>query len=284
MISGRPVLTSEERGLPRVSGIPLLDGNDYELLQADLAHPNAPHVGDIALHQGVPQDRAAFDHLEQAAVRGRPHGRRSQDDRVVAKVNSLHLDDGRVALLAGVIACPFAKRSLDPGLARRDKTHHDDFAVRRDGQSRDLFLHYLDRLALHSAHEVVFAAGRQLHSPDPIDYRMMAERHGHRAGLAQRVVFLVMDPSMFARRNVQGSRILVVDHDAVGPHVHFTVVGIAGDDGVPGADISASVGLVPFGYRQFEQIDVLAGAHVFEYRTAAHHFKGKLVHARFPGA
>jgi len=90
----------------------------------------------------------------------------------------------------------------------------------------------------------------------------------HRAGLALFEIFRAVHASVFSWRDVHAQGVAVVHHNAIATHVDPAVVGIAGDDHMAGADISATVPFVPNGNWKLEEINVVAFIDVFENRPA----------------
>ena len=116
--------------------------------------------------------------------------------------------------------------------------------------------------------------------------RVLPEGDGDLEGLVLVEGFLAVDAAVLARRDVDRQAVLLVDHGAVGAHVHPALVRVLGHDHVGGADVAAAVLVVPLGHRQLQHVEVLAGEHVLVERALVHVLRRdqcRVVEAFLPG-
>src|SRR5205807_7999841 len=99
------------------------------------------------------------------------------------------------------------------------------------------------------------------------DQRILSERDRYLANFTLRKMFLAHDAAVFAGRDIETQRVLVVDHHTVSSQIYPTLVGIASDIHGAGPDIPAAVQLVPFRGRELPHVDVLAPKDVLHYRA-----------------
>src|ERR1051325_2792946 len=267
-IGARVALRGDERGLARVARIALLDRDDeHETAAAGDRKPYALDVRHAGLFQLVPDKRRAEIRAIPAQFRRRTAWRRAQNNRVVAVIDALDLDDRLGTLVARVIAGPLAEWTFGPRLVENNVAFDRDLGSRRNREAGVLAFEDFERLAAHAADELVFrhavgnfdAAGEKRE-------RVMAERHRDLAVPAGVQIFLALDAPVLAGRDVEADRVLVVDHDAVGAVIHPTLVGVFGDVDAAGADVASAVVLVPFRRWEFEDVDVAVALNVFHAR------------------
>src|SRR5205085_8343271 len=140
-----------------------------------------------------------------------------------------------------------------------------DFGVGRDRQTGDGAANHLDRGTAHAADPVELThAIRDLGAPGEELERIAAEDHRHRAGLAAVKVFLAMQTTVLAWRDVVAQSPGVMEHDSVGADVDPAVVRIAGDVEGAGPDISTAVARVPARRGEDGHVDLVASADVLE--------------------
>src|SRR5581483_569474 len=180
------------------------------------------------------------------------HRRHSQDDRIVAVIQRLHVND-RLGPGAGrVVAGPFSERTLVARFhsGRGNRSGDDYLGGRGYGQPGYFLADDLDRLTAHVADQVVLAHAQLLAEEWGCageQDRLFPEGHRHRADLALGPVFPFDDGTGVIRRNVQPQACLVLDHHPVGAEIDLTGVRVAHDHHAAGTDVSATVELVPLG-------------------------------------
>src|SRR5262249_3735111 len=260
-------LGSDVRGLHRVARIALRDRHRVQHARgADLVAPHLIHarhagIDHVLLDDGRAHDGAIARHL----VRAGAHRRHAEQDRVVAVIDRLDVDDRDLTHAAGVVAGPFAERPLRVGLARLDVAFDHDLGVGRKRQPRDLAAYHLGRPPAHAADDVELerAVGRLDTAVEEGD-RIAADHHHHRHGLTPLEIFLAVDPARVALRPDQADRLPAVHLGAVGAGVEPVLLGIARDAVGAGADITAAVPLVPDRGRELGDVDVVAHHDVLE--------------------
>src|SRR5260221_9962719 len=111
----------QQPGLARMAGIGLLDGDDVEHARAaEFVHPHAGDAGQSRALDLAP-DHAGLHHaFAEGEIRRRAHRRGDTEDRIVAVVDTLDLDQRLVARARGVITRELPERSF----LRRDVLHH----------------------------------------------------------------------------------------------------------------------------------------------------------------
>ena len=170
---------------------------------------------------------------------------------------------------AGVIAGPLAERTFVAHIVGMNEALESDFRMRRDRQAGARPGDDFDRLADQSAGRVVFiAAIGDFEAGDHEQCRMHAADDRDRARLAALVVAASDKIAMLAFRAHDRCHIGLVRLHAIGAVIDPAGVRIAHDHHVAGANVIAAVMLVPARYRNFENVDVGAGAHIFHDRAA----------------
>ena len=110
-------------------------------------------------------------------------------------------------------------------------------------------------------------AGRHRRPPHGAKDRRLADGHHHGAGLPSGPVFLADDVAMLARLDKDRERGLVMDLDPVGAGIDPVGVRVLGDHQAFGADVAATIPLVPFGSRKLEGVDVVPFVDVLKDRA-----------------
>ena len=171
----------------------------------------------------------------------------------------------------GVIARPFGERAFQAGLFRRwrHESLERHFGVGRDRQAGEFALDHVDRASKPGAGAFVFAlavlrGGRRHHA----EHRRLTDHHHHRAWLAHRPPFLADQAAMLARFDEDRQRALVLHHHTISADVHPARIRILVDDEDFGADVTATVLLMPVARREFRNIDRVAAHNVLGDGTA----------------
>src|SRR5215472_3328484 len=199
--------------------------------------------------------------------------RKPAENRIIAVINRFNLDNGNRGLIAGIITCPFAKGPFGLNIFQANFTFDRNFSIGGERQSCEWTLNYTQGLSKDSSRIIVFVdAVRHIGGRDDKIDRMMAEGNGNRKGLSLLMIFLSVDPPMFARRHVQSDAIRPMNHAAIGPDIHPTLLRIAADYQVVGADVASTVQFMPAWHREPEQIDLFPFQHVLKNRAIGNHF------------
>ncbi len=257
-------------GLSGVARVALPDRHAVQQARgADLVAPHPGHVGHAGggerlLDHRRAQHRAVAAHL----VRSAAHRRHAQQDRVVAVVERLDLQDRFRVLAAGVIAGPLAERTLHLVVAGAEMALDHHLGVGRERQAGDPARNAVQRRAPDAADDVEFTgAGWRLGAGSVEGHRLAAQHHDDWTALAPREMLFAVRMAVLARHHQDADRLAVVHHRAVGADIEPAVVGIAGDRIASGADITSPVRDMPDRCRELHQVDVLAGEHVLQHRA-----------------
>ena len=257
-------------GLLGVATIALFDGDaDQQARGSDLVRPHRFDVGHAGSLHVLANERRARDGPIARQFVGGAEGWASEDDRVVAVIDGLDIEDRLLADVAGVVAGPLTERPLLLALLRIHKAFQRDLRVRRDGKAGDLARNDLHRFAAQAAHDVVLAdAVRRLAAGQQEGQGIAAQddHRGHR--LVPRLVLVAVDAAVLAGRDVEADGFLIVNHHPVRAEVHPVLLGIARDVEAAGADVAAAVVLVPDRRRELRHVDVVTHHDVLEDRSA----------------
>src|SRR5260370_1351746 len=155
-VSAGVTIGGHHAGLSGVAGIALLDGNYVEQpAAARFMTPNAANIRNTRSLQLLPQQRGAHEAAHIVELAGRPRGRRAEDDRVVAMIEPLDLDNRFGTPRAGVVSGPLSERAFIAFLAGHRVAFDHDLGRSREGQARVLAFNHLHRTALQSSDPVV---------------------------------------------------------------------------------------------------------------------------------
>ena len=241
---------------------------------ADFMRPRRRDAGHAGLLDVLAQQRRAHDRTIAADLVRRALRRAAEQDRVVAMVDRLDVDDRLRPQVAGIVAGPLAERTLDALVAGLDETLKHDFRVGRNRQAGDRAPDHLHRLAAHAADDLVFAhAVGHFAAGHQEGHRVAAADHRDRHRLIARAVFVAHLPAVLAGRDVEARGLGVVDHHPVGAAIDPALVRFADDVEAAGADIAAAVRLMPLRCRKFGHVHVIAFEHVLEDRTLVDVFR-----------
>src|SRR5262245_41926510 len=143
-------------GLRSMAGIALADRDAMEharsadLVAPDLLHIRHARVGHVLLDGGGAHHRAIARHL----VGPRAHRWHADEDWIVAVVDRLDVKHRAVLGAAGIVARPFAERTLHDAFVWRDVAFQHHFGAGRDRQAGDFAAHHLFRPSADAAHDV----------------------------------------------------------------------------------------------------------------------------------
>src|SRR5919108_5015166 len=87
--------------------------------------------------------------------------------------------------------------------------------------------------------------GRNLHLTEKPEQRVWTESDGYGKRLSSVEILLPVNVAMMARRHIERERVLVMHHDTVATEIDPTFVGIAADNDIERADVTAAITLVP---------------------------------------
>src|SRR5919197_821084 len=254
-------------GLARVAAVALLDRDRQEQPPAAaLVGPDAAHVRNAGLHQGVVDHGRLHRGAPVGVVVRRLTGWRSEQDRVVAEVETRDIDGRDRHLAAGVVAGPFAIGPFGQQAVLADPTLDGDLAAGRYGQAGHIAADYFERAADHCAGVIELAdAGRHLGAGHHQEDRVVAEGDGDRSPDFAAEPFVDVLPSVLAGDGIDGSGATVLlNLHAVSAAVDAAAVRVAGQNDAAGAEVAAAVVLVPEGRRESQEVHVRTFDHVLE--------------------
>jgi hypothetical protein len=251
-------------------------------LLADLDHGRA-HIGQIA-HT---DDTAHSFALEPAPeARDRPHrqrrrivspdrleGRRAQEDRALAVVERLHLDDRLRHHAPHIVARVFSKRTLVATfhLRGRNLALDRNLRRRRDRQSGQLALDDLYGLPAHEPGIFVFGnAGRGAEATrgGKKENRFLAKGRGYRSGLSLLPMFLEDLEAVVARSLIDAGGRAVMNLETVSADVHSPALGISEDNAITRSDVPPAIQLVPARDGKTKEIDLIPNPLVLQDRSS----------------
>src|SRR6516165_2362949 len=243
-----------------MSGIALIDSDsEQQPCAADLVRPRrnyARHTGGL----NVFSQRGAHNGAIATYFVRRTLGWTTEQDWFVTVVNCLDVEDRLWPHIAGVIAGPFAKRALDTHIVRLDKTFDYDLSVRWNRQSGHRTLDYIDRRAANATKDFQLAdPKRHLTATHQEAQGIATADNNDWHALSARLIFVAHLAAVFARRNVEAQRLLIVDHHPVGATIDPASVRITRDVITSSANVASAVGMMPLRRRESGDIDVLAG-------------------------
>src|SRR5215472_888335 len=222
--------------------------------------PDAFHFGHARGFNLIPYGAGTIGAAIERIVVGRDAGTRAEQDRIVAVHECLDPDRWLFLETAGVIAGPLAKRSFVEQIVRMDETFERDFRMRGDWQPRARPGDHLHGFADQSAggFKFVLAIGN-FQAGDHKQGRMHAANDGDRARFAALMITPADQIAVLAFRAHDGRGIARLRLHTIG-----AVIDAAG------ADVIAAVMLMPARHRDFEDVDVSAGADAVHDRTVLH--------------
>ena len=231
--------------------------------------PDPRDIGDA----GVSQILLEHCRAQNGAVTGHfvgslTHRRNAKNDGIIPKIKGFHFKNRFRIAPAGIIAGPFAERSLIQDLARMKVAFEHDLGVRGKRKTSDFSLHTFDRFAADAADNIEFKhANGGLGASVEEGNRFAANNHGDRAGFTACPVFLPVNVAVLACDHQATHRFAIVKHGPVGTAIEPPVIRVPGHGIGAGAQIAAAVIGVPKGCWKRHQIDVVPGLDVFEDRT-----------------
>ena len=155
------------------------------------------------------------------------------------------------------------KRALHTHIVRLDKTFDYDLSVRWNRQSGHRTLDYLDRRAANAAKDFQLAdPKRHLTAAHQETQGIATANNDDRHALSARLIFVAHLAAVFARRNVEAQRLLIVDHHPVGAAIDPAGVRITRDVITSSANVASAVGMMPLRRRESGDVNVLTGHHV----------------------
>ena len=144
-----------------------------------------------------------------------------------------------------------------------------DFRIGWDRQARVFAENDIDGFAADAAGIVVFgSAPWHVVGCGHEQERIVAEADGDGKRLALIEIFLAHDAPVLARRDVERESIAIVHHDAVATEIDPTLVDVAGDHQMRGAEVAPAVFLMPARHGQGKQIDIFAFENILHHRSA----------------
>src|SRR5215470_7144288 len=230
--------------------------------------PHADYVGDAGGFEIAPDAGGAQRQAEMEARR--LHGRRAEQNRIVAVMDGGNLHDRTGALVRREIAGELAERAFRQGNFADGKQvpFENDFRVGRYRQAGDGAGMDFDRRVLDGAGEIVFGdAGREIFEARDKQRRVFAIDYRNRAGFAALPIFSCDDGAMPAAVvELDGDPVRSMHLHTVDRGVDPAALGIAHDDEAAGPDIGAAVLLVPDRCRKSGEVHVAAAPGIFHER------------------
>src|SRR5206468_727781 len=238
-------LGGQRQRLSRVAGVALLERDHRHAPAARRGgmRVDPADAGDAEPIEIVPDPRRPRDGEQCRVLVRRVVGHeRVSEDRVVAIVNGLHVDEERQVLGTAVVPGELAERSLELLRIRRDGAFGHDLRARRVDEARDLALHQLHGTSHQPASEIQLRDGLgEGLTGDDEERGIDAPAHHDLARLAAAPAPLDVEPRVLARGEIEANLILGLDHLAIRSDVEPSAVGIARDDRIAGPDVLAAV-------------------------------------------
>ncbi len=113
--------------------------------------PDTSDIGHPGVFERIPDQRRALDRAVKALTGGRAQRRLAAQDGIVSIVKRLDAHHRFRPCVAGVVAGPFAERTLGQVVAGNHFSFDGDLRIGRNRQSRVGPAHQLNRLVQHAA-------------------------------------------------------------------------------------------------------------------------------------
>src|SRR5262249_35832121 len=156
----------------------------------------------------------------------------------------------------GIIAGPFSERTFGFAVGWIHPAFDDNFRVGGERKPGGFPFNDLDRRPLQSAGIVEFRhAVVDLVPRHHEEYRVLADGNDHGARFAALEIFVALNATVLARRNVQSHAVLIVHHAAISAEVYPPFIRVTSRDETGGTDKTTAVELMHERNGKFEQID-----------------------------
>src|SRR5919106_1923573 len=202
----------------------------------------------------------------------RPKRRRAGEDWIVSMVNALNANNGLRTLMR-VVTGPLPEGTLMGRLfgERWNDAFDDDLRLGRRRQIGERQLNDVHRTApIGTGHFVFRSAKRRRRRCGHPSHGFAAEHDGNRRGLSHSPVAFDQDASMLHRVDPETEPVASLNHAAVDTDINPSLLRVADNDHVCGADVTPPVIGVPTGRRKTFKVNIIILLDALEQRSVLH--------------
>src|SRR5660397_19801 len=187
---------------------------------------------------------------------------------IVAVVDVLHPDHRLGSPGTRIVARPFAKGAFRLTLAWKRLSLKNYFRVRGNGKSCVFSRDDLHRFPPESPRIIIFAQTVRYFIPGCQEQqRIRAYHDNNRTGFAAIEILLAVEGTVFAWRDIECDRLLIVHHYTIGAKVDPSFVGVPGHNHAGCSDVPSSVQLMHQGNGEIKKIHVITPYYILQYGT-----------------
>src|SRR5215467_5976955 len=192
---------------------------------------------------------------------------RTTDDWIITVIQRLYPHKGLRSARTCIVTRPFAKGSFRERFTWDDFTFDGDLRIGWKVKSGERSLDDFDGPTENPASPVIFvdSEGNGLRRSDKQE-RMLTEHHRHGEGFPCAHGLLVMNFTVFPRRDVKTDLVFVLEHHPVASDILDACFRIAGNDQMSCSQITPAVTRMPSGHGKLEQINGITLFDILHHR------------------